>query len=99
MIPTAKILYFIAGPVPTKKDYEGAKALSGKVVFRNASAVPNYPHALEACDGVAGAIPPAYEVSYPSAQQAMATKAEEADRLLASDVSPPKKKAGKKNGN
>ena len=99
MIPTAKILYFIAGPVPTKKDYEGAKALSGKVVFRNALAVPNYPHALETCDGVAGAIPPAYAVAYPLAGEAIKAKEKEADRLLASDVSPPKKKAVKKNGN
>ena len=60
-----KILYFIAGAVPTKVDLEKADALSTKdtrVLFRNASFVTES-DSIEANDGVAGAVPKVYTLA------------------------------------
>lgn len=57
----AKILYFIIGPLPTLKDEEAAEKIKANVVFRNAEHVPKLKHAIEICDGVAGAVPEAYK--------------------------------------
>ena len=71
----AKILYFVDGVSPTPEDFEAASKMQAQVVFRNARAVPPE-GALEECDGVAGAIPPTY-AELPSAEEAVAAKAEE----------------------
>jgi hypothetical protein len=52
----AKILYFIKGSNPTAEERAAAEALGTKM-FRNASARTSF---IEACDGVAGAVPEAY---------------------------------------
>lgn len=57
-----KILYFIAGAVPTKQDLERADELSTKdtrVLFRNASFVTPS-DSIELNDGLAGAVPERY---------------------------------------
>ena len=81
-IKPAKILYFIDGPVPTKADYAGAYALApGNVVYRNSQHVPAEPHALEQCDGVAGNVPEIYAKAFPKAEEALAKKKAEFDKL------------------
>lgn len=77
----AKILYFIEGAAPTAEDFEAAQAIGGNVVFRNALAVPNEPHSLEICDGVAGVVPPIYAEAFPDADEAVAQRAEELKAL------------------
>lgn len=60
-----KILYFIEDCNPTEVDRKKAKAIKNAlVVFRNASAVPDEPHALEPCDGVEGFVPEIYAKAY-----------------------------------
>ncbi len=90
----AKILFFIAGVLPTKEDYEAAQKLgnSSSVVFRNASQVPKERHALENCDGVAGAVPECYAKTFPSAKEAIETNKKEFKKLTdsISDEKPPK---------
>src|SRR6187431_160443 len=91
----AKILYFIEGPLPTKDDYQDAAKLGSgaNVVFRNAQQVPNEQHALEVCDGVAGAVPEIYEKAFPPAEKAIAKKEADFKKLTDSidDAKPPKK--------
>jgi len=88
----AKILFFIAGALPTKSDYENAAKLKATVVFRNAAHVPNEPHALEKCDGVAGEVPAIYKKKFPTAEKAIeANKAEFKKLTDAIDDEPPKK--------
>ena len=71
----AKILFFVQGVAPTAEDFEAASKLTAQVVFRNAQAVPAE-GALEECDGVAGAVPAPY-AELPTAEEAIAKKAEE----------------------
>lgn len=69
-----KILFFVKGPFPSDDEKAAAKAISGaKVVFRNALAVENEPHALEVCDGVTGAVPPIYAARFPAHGKAIET--------------------------
>ncbi len=71
MLKVPKVIWFIVGPLPSPDDKIGALEIAGaQVVFRNATEVPNYPHALETCDGVAGAVPKAY-FECPSAADAV----------------------------
>lgn len=86
----AYILYFIEGVSPTGADLTAADAMSAKVVFRNARAVPAE-GSLEICDGVAGAVPPSYAAAYPAAEDAIATKKAARDLLNATvgDTAPP----------
>lgn len=88
----AKILYFVNGPAPSPEDFKAANALAATVVFRNATAVPAEAHSLELCDGVAGAVPSIYANAYPDADEAIATKKEELEKLtsLVGDEAPPK---------
>lgn len=62
-----KILFFTDGPAPTAKQLAEANKLNGHICFRNARYVPADPHALEACDGVAGDVPAVYSAKYPDA--------------------------------
>lgn len=77
----AKILFFIEGPAPSPEDFAAATSLAAQVVFRNALAVPNEAHALEICDGVAGAVPKIYAERFPDAEAAIETKKEELKKL------------------
>lgn len=70
----AQILFFISGPAPTPEQFATAAQIPAKVMFRNALAVPNEPHALEVCDGVYGDVPPLYAEKFPSAEEAIAKK-------------------------
>lgn len=54
-----RIIYFIKGAAPTADDLAGALKLGANVVFRNVQFI-GQPNCLEACAGVAGAVPPAY---------------------------------------
>ena len=54
-----KILFFIAGPVPTEAERAEASEIVGNVVFRNVKfAADENP---EQCDGVAGLVPDNYK--------------------------------------
>lgn len=53
-----KILFFIAGSVPTEAERNEASEIVGNVVFRNASIKCEFP---ESCDGVAGVVPDLYK--------------------------------------
>jgi hypothetical protein len=90
----AKILFFIAGALPTKEDYETAAKYgnNANVVFRNASQVSDEPHALEMCDGVTGAVPKLYAEKFPTAEKAIEAKKKEFKKLTDSieDAKPPK---------
>lgn len=54
-----KILFFIAGPVPTEAEKREASEIVGNVVFRNAKFAGAEPP--EPCDGVAGCAPENYK--------------------------------------
>lgn len=54
-----KILFFVTGMAPTPEDIANAGEIKAHVCYRNALAVPAE-GALEACDGVAGAVPAPY---------------------------------------
>lgn len=79
----ARILFFIAGPMPSDKDIVAASKLNADVVYRNANAVSEESQSLEICDGVAGKVPPIYEKAYPSAKDAIAAKEKEIAALAA----------------
>jgi len=67
-----KILYFIEDCTPTKEEVEKALLIkNAKVVFRNASVVPNEPHALEICDGVEGCVPEIYAKRFGTSAKAI----------------------------
>lgn len=68
----ARILFFIAGPVPTAEEYEAAARINGNVSFRNASVIGPGDR-TEECDGVAGTVPDVYK-KFPSADEATAAK-------------------------
>jgi hypothetical protein len=53
-----RVLFFIAGPVPTEAELAAAEQLGTKM-FRNAAQVTK-DDAVEKCDAVAGAVPPSY---------------------------------------
>ncbi len=93
----AKILFFIAGCAPSMADFKEANELTAEVVFRNASAVPSEPHALETCDGVAGCVPEIYAAAFPDADEAIAKKKAELAELSAKvgDNSAPQRKSQK----
>lgn len=81
-----RILFFIAGVVPTAEEQQAAAELNGaQVVFRNASAVPAEKHSLEICDGVAGEVPDLYAEAFPDAAEAIKKRKEEL-KALASKV-------------
>lgn len=68
-----KILFFVKGPFPSDEQKAAAAAIGGaKVMFRNALAVDNEPHALEVCDGVTGDVPPIYAKRFPAHGEALA---------------------------
>lgn len=77
---TARILFFIAGAVPTDEEYDGAADLKANVAFRNAQHIPAE-GALEACDGVAGLVPERYAKAFPDAAEAI--KKKDAERKAA----------------
>ena len=83
MIKPARILYFIESEMPTVEEQQKAMRLQANVVFRLARVVPNTMHALEACDGVTGAVPPIYAAAYPNAEDAIAKRAREFEALIA----------------
>ncbi len=64
-----KILFFIDGFQPTPDDMAAAAEIAGQVCFRNARVIPSE-GSLEACDGVAGAVPATYK-KLPTAAQAI----------------------------
>lgn len=87
-----RILFFVAGVMPTEEDFAAAEKLGPNVSFRNASAVPN-DGALEKCDGVAGKVPARYAEAFPTAEEAIAEyEAEKEARaaLLEGDKPPAK---------
>jgi hypothetical protein len=65
-----RILFFIDGDVPSKKEYAAAARLGPNTSFRNAQYI-NEEGALETCDGVAGVVPKRYAEKYPSAEDAL----------------------------
>lgn len=85
----AKVLYFVDGMVPTVEDIAAGSDLKAHVCYRNARAVPA-DGALEACDGVAGCVPPRYAEAYPTAEKAIEKRAAEIKKLSAGDVPAPK---------
>lgn len=68
-----KILYFLAGMVPTQDERDDA-AQYGPVMFRNRNYVSST-HSLEPCDFVAGAVPSLYD-DLPRAKIARALRKE-----------------------
>ena len=79
-----KILFFTNGPAPTAEQLAEASKLSGHICFRNAKYVPDEPHALEDCDGVAGDVPAIYSAEYPDAVSAIEARDEKIAELSAS---------------
>jgi hypothetical protein len=82
-----RILFFIDGDLPSKKEYAAAARLGPNTSFRNAQYI-NEEGALETCDGVAGEVPKRYAEAYPTAEAALesyakmledAAKAEDTD--------------------
>lgn len=65
---TPKILFFVDGMAPSSEDMAEAAEITGQVCFRNARAIASE-GSLEACDGVAGKVPPQY-AKLPSAKEA-----------------------------
>lgn len=61
---TPKILFFLADGVPTDAELDAGEKCGFGVVFRNSQYVP-VEGALEACDGVAGNVPPRYAEAFP----------------------------------
>lgn len=55
----AKILFFVDGMAPTAADFAEASEMAAQICFRNARAV-SADSTVEACDGVAGCVPPLY---------------------------------------
>ena len=78
-----RILYFIENEMPTAEQQLEAMKLKAHVMFRLAPVVQNTQHALEACDGVTGAVPPIYAAAYPSAEEAIAKREREFQELVA----------------
>ena len=76
----ARILFFIAGPVPNAEEYNAAAQLQGQVSFRNASVIGEGDR-TELCDGVAGLVPKPY-AGFPSAEEAIAAKTEARELAL-----------------
>lgn len=60
MLRFPRVIYFIAGSVPTDAERKEASALGANVVFRNASLIAPE-NSLEDCAGVAGAVPASYK--------------------------------------
>jgi hypothetical protein len=60
MTKAPRILYFLTGPVPTEAERKDAVRYGSGVTYRNANLVPSE-GATEACDGVAGTVPPLYK--------------------------------------
>ena len=79
-----KILFFTNGPAPTAEQLAEANKLNGNICFRNAKYVPDDPHALEDCDGVAGDVPAIYSAKYPDAVSAIEAREEKIAELSAS---------------
>lgn len=99
MIKKAIILFFISGALPTEKEREAAAKLESgyaQVKFRNATAVPSEPHALEICDGVAGAVPKLYADKFPAADKAVKAKEGEMKALQEKVPDKPAPKAAEK---
>ena len=93
-----KILFFTNGPAPTAEQLAEANKLNGHICFRNAKYVPDEPHALEDCDGVAGDVPAIYSAKYPDAVSAIGAREEKIAELSASvgdSPAPRKPKGGK----
>lgn len=65
-----RILFFIEGDAPSKKEYALAARMGPNTVFRNAAYVPSE-GSLETCDGVTGAVPTRYAEAYPSGDAAI----------------------------
>lgn len=66
----SKVLFFIAGPVPSAAEISAAASIEDKatkVVFRNASAIGDG-DSVENADGLAGVIPDFYKVKLPDAK-------------------------------
>lgn len=63
-----RVIYFSKGMVPTEDEIKEAQRCGNNVVVRNASLVePKLnPGQIEACEYVAGVVPPAYAAKYPS---------------------------------
>ena len=55
-----RVLFFLAGSVPTEEEKKAAQKIEGNVVFRNGSAVKDT-DSLEPADAVAGNYPKRYE--------------------------------------
>lgn len=67
-----KILFFIGDSSPTAEEQLAAASINANVCYRNARYI-DPKGALEACDAVAGAVPPSYR-SLPSAAEALAKR-------------------------
>ena len=92
---TPRILFFIAGGIPTEAELEEARAIGSPVAFRNVQFVKS-DSSVESCDGVAGAIPERYK-DFTSANTAATSFAESAKKItsVVGDVEAPKKSATK----
>lgn len=87
----AKVLFFVAGNMPTQEDFEAAADLKATVSFRNASAILPDGY-VEVCDGVAGEVPESY-AHLPTAAEAIktATAKFKAMAQKTGDTAPPKR--------
>jgi hypothetical protein len=65
-----KILFFINGTTPSKKEVALAATFGPNVSFRNAKLIGA--EAMEFCEAVTGAVPEKYASKYPSAKDAIA---------------------------
>ncbi len=97
------ILFFIKGPFPSKQDLASKAEIESdkaKVCFRNSLHVPAESHALEVCDGVAGAVPEIYAKRFPKAEVAIKVYKESLKILSqkVGDVSAPKNNPKPKQG-
>lgn len=88
-----KILYFVRGAAPSPAQLAEAGALNANVCFRNALAISNEA-ALEACDGVAGDVPPVYSAKFPNAKAALEARAKKLAALSAKVGDEPAPKKG-----
>jgi len=82
-----KILFFIDGFQPSPDDLAAASEIAGQVCFRNARVIPSE-GALEACDGVAGHVPPTYK-KLPTVAQAIKAHAAKVKALKQGDSPAP----------
>lgn len=82
-----KILFFVDGMAPSSEDMAEAAEITGQVCFRNARAI-SAEGSLEACDGVAGKVPPQYS-KLPTAKEAAKAHTAKVKAMKQGDIPAP----------